>query len=88
MQCVTNIEILWFLHVNSNSFSGIELLAQQGLAIHGHEKNEGNLLQFLRLCSADEPYMLQWLKDGKYLSPDILNEIIKLMADNVLWGYW
>lgn len=59
-------------------------LAQRGLAIRGHEEQEGNLLQLLKLQGRNDPEMVSWLNGRKYLSPDILNEMIKLMADNVL----
>ena len=96
MQCVTNVNIgdimvatckqqqLFRQRMLVKQFASLRYLVRQGLAIRGHEENEGYLSQLLRLRSADNPDMLQWLKDGKYLSPDILNEMIKLMADNVL----
>ena len=56
----------------------------QGLAIRGHTEGEGNLLQLLILHSEDDEDVLSWLNDRKYLSPDILNEQIRLMADSVL----
>ena len=65
-------------------FASLRYLARQGLAICGHEESEGNLSQLLKLRSADDPEMLLWLQEGKYLFPDILNEMIKLMADNIL----
>ena len=31
--------------------SSVRYLAQRGLAIHGHEECEGNMMQFLLMCS-------------------------------------
>ena len=66
--------------------SSLRFLLRQGLAVRGHEEGEGNLLQLLVLQSEDDPDLSSWLRDRKYLSPDILNEQIRLMADSVLRG--
>ena len=62
----------------------LKFLLRQGLAIRGHAEGKGNFLQLLTLRSEDDQDLLSWLKDRKYLSPDILNEKIRLMADSVL----
>ena len=49
-------------------------LLHQGLAIRGHDDSEGNLFQLLKLRSEDDSELKFWLKDGKYLSPAIINE--------------
>ena len=59
---------------------------RQGLAIRGHDNQEGNLYQLLKLHSQDSVEMQSWLLQGKYLSPVIVNEQIKLMSDFVLRG--
>ena len=66
--------------------SSLKYLLRQGLAIRGHDDHEGNLIQLLKLREEDDPQLRTWLSDGKYLSPVIVNEQIKLMADNVLRG--
>ena len=35
--------------------SSLKFLARQGSSIRGHEKNEGNLEQLLKLASEDDP---------------------------------
>lgn len=64
--------------------SALRYLVRQGLAIRGHEENESNLIQLLHMWSAHDVDMKAWLKEGNYLSRDIINEQIKMMADQVL----
>lgn len=64
--------------------SSLRYLARQGLAIRGHSENEGNLMQLLLLRCEDNPLLKQWLVAKKYLSHDILNEQIGLMANHML----
>ena len=66
--------------------SALKYLLRQGLAIRGHDNKEGNLTQLLKLRGEDDPQLQMWLSDGRYLSPVIVNEQIKLMSDNVLRG--
>lgn len=53
--------------------SSLKLLLRQGLPVRGHDEGKGNLLQLLVLRSEDDPNLSSWLRDKKYLSPDILN---------------
>ena len=68
--------------------SSVRFLARQGLAFRGHtetsEAFEGNLYQLLQLRSEQNNHMRLWLKKREYISPDIVNEIIVLMGQNVL----
>ena len=68
--------------------SSVRFLARQGLAFQGHTKtsevSEGNLYQLLLLRSEDNNRMGLWLKKREYISPDIVNEIVVLMGQNVL----
>ena len=64
--------------------SSVRYLARQGLALRGHEESEGNMLQLLQMWSEHDSGIKEWLRDGKYLSHDIVNEQIKLMSDHVL----
>ena len=59
-------------------------LLRQGLALRGHEDSEGNLLQLLLLRCEDSPGLKQWIAAKKYISPEIVNELIALMAHHVL----
>ena len=65
--------------------SCIKFLGRQGLALRGDgDESDGNFLQLLKL-QADEATM-DWLqrKCNKYTSHEIQNEILKIMALNVL----
>ena len=61
----------------------LRFLSRQGIAIRG-DGNEGdsNFHQLLLLRSADNPELAQWLdkKKDKYTSPEIQNEVLKVMA--------
>ena len=56
----------------------LKYLMRQGLATRGHIEEEGNLMQLLLTVAEHDATMLV---DGKYLSHDIINE---LMAHQVL----
>ena len=61
-------------------------LARQGIAIRGKIDETSNLQQLLLLRSADVDCLRTWLECSQYkwISHDIQNEILQLMADNVL----
>ena len=52
--------------------------------IRGHTEAEGNLRQFLSLCSEDCDGLNKWLSHGKYLSHDIVNEQVELLGQTLL----
>jgi hypothetical protein len=60
--------------------SSLQYLLRQGIAIRGHNEEDGNLFQLMRLRSIDIPGLDQWLIDKKYLSHDIINELAKEMS--------
>ena len=62
----------------------LKYLMRQGLATRGHIEEEGNLMQLLLTVAEHDATMKKWLVDGKYLSHDIINEQIQLMAHQVL----
>ena len=64
--------------------SSLRYLLRQGLAIRGHDEIEGNLFQLLLLRREECPYMQQWLESKRYLSSDIINEMISSMGQHVL----
>ena len=65
--------------------SCIVYLARQGLPLRGHIEEEGNLFQLLKFRAMSEvPRLNEWLRNRCYLSHDIVNEIVRLMANNVL----
>ena len=56
--------------------SSLRFLLRQGLAIRGHNEQEGNLYQILKHRCDNVPELQQWLSDNKYLSHDIVNEMM------------
>ncbi len=63
--------------------SSLRHLLHQGLAIRGHDQEEGNLMQLLSLRREDCSELKGWLKDKNYLSSEIINEMISLMGRSV-----
>ena len=66
--------------------SCLRFLLRQGLAIRGHNHDqEGNLKQLLIILSKEtSPAIRQWLSEKKYMSPEIINELISMMGQSVL----
>ncbi|XP_049267486.1 uncharacterized protein LOC125756631, partial [Rhipicephalus sanguineus] len=66
--------------------SSIRFLAFQGLALRGHDDDEGNLKQLLLLREADVPGLAAWLnRTGyKWISGDIQNEMFELITQSML----
>lgn len=62
----------------------LRFLLRQGLAIRGHDEIQGNLHQLLLMCSVHDPCLTEWIRDNKYLSPLIINELITSMGLFVL----
>jgi hypothetical protein len=66
--------------------SSLIYLLRQGLALRGHIENESNLTQLLFLRANDIPGLHEYIKNGRYLSHDIINELTKEIALTVLRG--
>ena len=68
----------------------IQLLIRQGLALRGHDDEEGNLRELLLYTGKRCPQLASWLSRPKnvtkFLSPTSENEIIELMYRAVLNG--
>ena len=62
----------------------IQFLSRQGLPLRGHREDEGNFVQLLKSKSYAKPRLNGWLENGKYLSPEIVSEILKLMGNAIL----
>ena len=65
----------------------LQFLARQGLPLRGDgDETDSNSMQLLKLRANDDSRITEWLKKktDKYTSGDIQNEILKLMAMNVL----
>lgn len=65
--------------------SSLRYLMRTGNSVRSHDHNEGNLIELLEERCLDVPELNQWLaRRNKFLSSDIQNEIIEIMAHNVL----
>ena len=61
----------------------MKFLLRQGIALRGHSEEEGNLQQLLTTWSKDNA-VKSWIEEGKYMSHDMVNELITLMGQSVL----
>ena len=67
--------------------SNLKFLARQGLALRGvDDDKDSNFMQLMKLRARDDPRLGEWLekKTNKYVSHDIQNELLKIMALSVL----
>ena len=67
--------------------SNLRFLARQGIALRGDgDEKESNFIQLLKLRGNDDPKIEVWLqrKTDKYISHDIQNELLKVMALSIL----
>ena len=67
--------------------SSIRFLAREALPLRGHnDDSDGNFIQLLKLQDKEDSDLLEWLqkKVSKYTSPDIQNDLIKLMAVHIM----
>ena len=65
----------------------IRFLGRQGLVLRGREDDDNsNFWQLLKLRTKDFPILKQWTerKSEKYTSHDIQNEILSLMAHEIV----
>lgn len=74
-------------HMLMTVMQNIQFFGRQGLALRGHNDEESNFTQILKLRSHDQSEITDWLakKGGdKYTSPEIQNELLTLMSQAVL----
>ena len=64
--------------------SAIRFLLRQEIAVRGHTEEEENLFQLLTVWSNGDSNLKYWLREKKYLSPVIVNELITMMGLKVL----
>jgi len=64
--------------------SSLKYLLRQSVAFRGHIDDEGNLFQLMQLRYDDVPGLNEWLSDRTYFSHDIINELAKGMAHDML----
>lgn len=64
----------------------IQFLGRQGLALQGKTEKESNFLQLFRVMAKNDSILTEWLGQvrDKYTSHDIQNEIIHLMAEQLV----
>ena len=62
----------------------LKFLLRQGISLRGHTDVEGNLFQLLTTLKDESDAVKYWLKEGKYMSHDIVNEMITIMGQTVL----
>ena len=67
-----------------NQLSAMKLLLRQGIALRGHSENKGNLPQLLSAWTVNSAILKHWVKEGKYMSHDIVYELVTIMGHNVL----
>jgi hypothetical protein len=62
--------------------SSLQYLAMQGIAIRGHTDGESNLNRLLLLRAHDAPELKIWLNRTQYkwISHDVVNEMLEIMA--------
>jgi len=64
--------------------SFLKFLLRQGLAIRGHDDTKSNLVQMMQLRINNYSKINRWIKECKYMSPELVNDHIKLIAHSVL----
>ena len=64
--------------------TSLRYLLRQGIAVRGHVEEEGNLHQLQKFRAEDIVGLERWLSDRAYQSHDIVNELIQLMAHQLL----
>ena len=69
--------------------SCVRFLAEQGLSLRGDgDEHNSNFSELLSLCEEDDPAIGAWAKHSgsNYTSPQIQNEILKILTAEVLHG--
>ena len=64
--------------------TAMQFLLRQRLALPGHHEKNGNLYQLLLTRAKDSEIVAGWLKEGRFLSHDHVNELVSLMGQDVL----
>ena len=67
--------------------SNLKFLVREGLPVRGDgDKTVSNFIQLLKLRGQDDPLLKCWLirKSSKYVTHDMQNEFIKIMALSIL----
>ncbi|CAF1284178.1 unnamed protein product [Didymodactylos carnosus] len=62
----------------------IRYLLRQGLALRGHVDDDGNFTQLLKLREVVVNDFSSWIKEGNYLSHDILHELCQIISLSIV----
>ena len=66
-------------------FTTIQYLARQGLALRGHNSDEGNLQQMMLTRCRDDPSLMSWYnKKENWTSPQHQNEILEMFFHTII----
>ena len=64
--------------------SAVKFLLHQGIVLRGHDDTCGNVHQLLVMLSGDCADVKSWICEKRYMSHEIVNEQICMMANNLL----
>ncbi len=64
--------------------SSIIFLIRQGLNLRGHTDQESNFVQLLKARSTNIPRLHEYVDDGRYLSHDVVNELVENIVLTIL----
>jgi len=64
--------------------SAIRYLTRQGIALQGHDQEDGNLHQLLVTWSHDSEIAKLWMKANRYTCHQTVNDLIDIMGQNLL----
>ena len=67
-----------------HQLTAIKFLLRQGIALREHVEKEGNLYQLLSAWTKNNDVAKSWIGVGKYMSHDIINELVTIMGQKVL----
>lgn len=62
----------------------LRFLNRQGLAIFGHQQQEGNFYQLMKVQGQRNEVCREWIKQNRYMHPEAVNEQISIMAQCIL----
>lgn len=64
----------------------IKVLARQGIALRGHDKEGSNLYQMLKSRAETDPILSNWLekRNHDYISPQAQNEVLQILGNTVV----
>ena len=64
--------------------TSLRLLVRQRIPLRGHTEDESNLYQLQKCRSEDVTIIKDWLHNSNYKSPEIINELLQLIGNQLL----